>query len=185
MIVRAAHAINDGELPPTRSRGRTTCATSSSSQRDGARRRSSTRSCALAATACPRTTASTRAADVLGARADAPRAASGIDALNDELRARAEPGRRADRGHAAARRRQVIQTRNYHERDLMNGERGVLVHHDDDRDRVHSRRRGRPPPDAARRRARHAAPRLRDRASTRRRARRPARSSCRSPRATG
>ena len=30
-----------------------------------------------------------------------------------------------------------MQTRNSYEHDLFNGERGVLVHHDDDRDRVH------------------------------------------------
>jgi exodeoxyribonuclease V alpha subunit len=63
------------------------------------------------------------------------RGPAGIDALNAELRARLNAdGRR--RGHAAARPRPRHQSKNNHERELMNGEMGVIEHHDAERDRV-------------------------------------------------
>jgi exodeoxyribonuclease V alpha subunit len=60
----------------------------------------------------------------------------GIDAINAELRARLNPDGRAISGTAFRLHDKVLQTKNNHERLVMNGETGVLVHHDDDRDEV-------------------------------------------------
>jgi exodeoxyribonuclease V alpha subunit len=60
----------------------------------------------------------------------------GVDALNRALRARLNPEGAAIPGTAFRVGDRVIQTRNDHERDLMNGELGVLVHHDAERERV-------------------------------------------------
>ena len=60
----------------------------------------------------------------------------GIDAFNDELRARLNPDGEPIPGTPLRVGDVVIQHRNNHERQLMNGERGVLVHHDRDEDTV-------------------------------------------------
>jgi exodeoxyribonuclease V alpha subunit len=60
----------------------------------------------------------------------------GVEALNTELRARLNAGGAAIPGTALRVGDRVIQTRNDHERELMNGELGVLVHHDAERETV-------------------------------------------------
>jgi len=60
----------------------------------------------------------------------------GVDALNTALRARLNPDGAAIPGTPLRVGDRVIQTRNDHERELMNGELGVLAHHDRERDRV-------------------------------------------------
>jgi exodeoxyribonuclease V alpha subunit len=61
---------------------------------------------------------------------------AGVDALNDELRRRLNPDGRPVPGTPFRIGDRLIQTRNDHERELMNGELAVLAHHDDDRDVV-------------------------------------------------
>jgi exodeoxyribonuclease V alpha subunit len=60
----------------------------------------------------------------------------GIDAINAELRARLNPDGAAIAGTAFRLHDKVLQTKNNHEHQVMNGETGVLVHHDDERDRI-------------------------------------------------
>ncbi len=60
----------------------------------------------------------------------------GVDALNAELRARLNPDGTPIPGTPLRVGDRVIQTRNDHERELMNGELGVLAHHDAERDTV-------------------------------------------------
>ena len=60
----------------------------------------------------------------------------GIDAINAELRARLNADGQPIPGTAFRLHDKVLQTKNTHERLVMNGETGVLVHHDDDRDHV-------------------------------------------------
>ena len=116
--------------------------------------------CELAATRLPAHYGLDPAADVQ-VLAPMHKGPVGIDALNDELRARLNPDGERIEGTPLRVGDKVMQTRNSYEHDLFNGERGVLVA-PRRRPRPRAlRRRGRPPPDAARRRARHAAPRLR------------------------
>ena len=60
----------------------------------------------------------------------------GIDAFNAELRQRLNPDGRPIPGTSLRLNDRVLQTKNDHERELMNGELGVLVHHDPEEDRV-------------------------------------------------
>jgi exodeoxyribonuclease V alpha subunit len=60
----------------------------------------------------------------------------GIDAINAELRSRLNPDGGAIPGTGFRLHDKVLQTKNNHERLVMNGETGVLVHHDDERDTV-------------------------------------------------
>jgi exodeoxyribonuclease V alpha subunit len=133
LIVRAAHAVNRGERPPTvagvgdirdffvipRAGG------------DAIRREV----VSLAAVRLPAHYGLDARADVL-VLAPMHRGPAGIDILNDELRARLNPDGRAIAGTPLRIGDRVIQTRNNHERELMNGEMGVIEHHDDERDRV-------------------------------------------------
>jgi exodeoxyribonuclease V alpha subunit len=64
------------------------------------------------------------------------RGPAGIDVLNAELRARLNPDGQAVAGTPLRVLDRVIQTKNNHERELMNGEMGVIEHHDVERDRV-------------------------------------------------
>jgi exodeoxyribonuclease V alpha subunit len=134
MIVRAAHAINEGELPaaiprPDDVRDFFVVA------RDGARAIFD-EVCELAATRLPAHYDLDPAADVQ-VLAPMHRGPVGIDALNDELRARLNPDGERIEGTPLRVGDKVMQTRNSYEHDLFNGERGVLVHHDAERDRVH------------------------------------------------
>ena len=134
MIVRAAHAINEGELPmavPRPDDVRDFFVI----ERDGARAIFD-EVCELAATRLPKHYSLDPAADVQ-VLAPMHKGPIGIDALNEELRARLNPDGKRIEGTALRVGDKVMQTRNSYEHDLFNGERGVLVHHDDDRDRVH------------------------------------------------
>jgi exodeoxyribonuclease V alpha subunit len=64
------------------------------------------------------------------------RGPAGIDALNAELRARLNEDGQAIAGTPLRVLDRVIQTKNNHERELMNGEMGVIEYHDAERDRV-------------------------------------------------
>jgi exodeoxyribonuclease V alpha subunit len=133
LIVRAAHAINHGEAPPAEPVD------------DGLREffliaRPDPRAVfeeviSLTADRLPRHYSLDPAAD-LQVLAPMYRGPVGIDAINAELRARLNPDGRAISGTAFRLHDKVLQTKNNHERLVMNGETGVLVHHDDDRDEV-------------------------------------------------
>ncbi len=133
LIIRAAHAINHGAMPP-----------------DGAAddvvrdfflvRRSGAPTIfgevvSLAAARLP-------AHYGLDARVDvqvlAPmrRGPAGIDAFNEELRARLNPDGAPVPGTGLRIGDRVIQTRNDHEHELMNGEVGLVEHHDAERGRL-------------------------------------------------
>ena len=134
MIVRAAHAINEGELPaaipcPDDVRDFFLVA------REGAGAIFE-EVCELAAARLPRHYDLDPAADVQ-VLAPMHKGPVGIDALNDELRARLNPDGQRIEGTPLRVGDKVMQTRNSYEHDLFNGERGVLVHHDPERDRVH------------------------------------------------
>jgi exodeoxyribonuclease V alpha subunit len=64
------------------------------------------------------------------------RGPAGIDALNDQLRARLNADGTTIPGTPLRVLDRVIQSKNNHERELMNGEMGVLEHYDSERDRV-------------------------------------------------
>jgi exodeoxyribonuclease V alpha subunit len=133
LIVRAAHAINHGEAPPAEPVD------------DGLRdffliERPNPRAVfeeviSLTADRLPRHYSLDPAAD-LQVLAPMYKGPVGIDAINAELRARLNPDGRAISGTAFRLHDKVLQTKNNHERLVMNGETGVLVHHDDDRDEV-------------------------------------------------
>jgi exodeoxyribonuclease V alpha subunit len=133
LIVRAAHAINHGERPPT---------TPSEGdlrdffliERDGpdAIFREAV---SLAAERLPAHYGLDPVADVL-VLAPMHRGPVGIDALNAELRLRLNPDGQAIPGTPFRVSDRIIQTRNNHERELMNGELSVIAHHDAERDRV-------------------------------------------------
>jgi exodeoxyribonuclease V alpha subunit len=133
LIVRAAHAINHGEPPPA------------VPSEDGLRdffliERPSPGAVfdeviSLAAERLPRHYSLDPMAD-LQVLAPMYKGPVGIDAINAELRARLNPDGAAIAGTAFRLHDKVLQTKNNHEHQVMNGETGVLVHHDDDRDRV-------------------------------------------------
>jgi exodeoxyribonuclease V alpha subunit len=134
MIVRAAHAINEGELPdpiPRPDDVRDFFVVG----REGAQAIFD-EVCELAATRLPGHYGLDPAADVQ-VLAPMHKGPLGIDALNDELRARLNPDGARIEGTPLRVGDKVMQTRNSYEHDLFNGERGVLVHHDAERDRVH------------------------------------------------
>jgi exodeoxyribonuclease V alpha subunit len=133
MIVRAAHAINDGEHPPTVPRP-DDVRDFFFVVREGAEAIFA-EACALAAARLPAHYGLDPAADVQ-VLAPMHRGPVGIDALNTELRARLNPDGAPIAGTPLRVGDKVMQTRNSYEHDLFNGERGVLVHHDRERDRV-------------------------------------------------
>ena len=133
LIVRAAHAVNHGDAPPTVPAD------------DGLRdffliERPSPRAVfdeviSLATERLPRHYALDPMAD-LQVLAPMYKGPVGIDAINAELRARLNPDGRAIPGTGFRLHEKVLQTKNNHDRLVMNGETGVLVHHDDDEDQV-------------------------------------------------
>jgi len=133
MIVRAAHAMNAGELPPANPR-EGDVRDFFLIDRDGAQAIFE-EVCELAATRLPSHYGLDPAADVQ-VLAPMHKGPLGIDALNTELRARLNPDGARIGGTALRVGDKVMQTRNSYEHDLFNGERGVLLHHDPDRDRV-------------------------------------------------
>jgi exodeoxyribonuclease V alpha subunit len=133
MIVRAAHAMNAGELPPTQPRDEDV-RDFFFVGRDGPET-IFTEVCELAATRLPSHYGLDPAADVQ-VLAPMHKGPLGIDALNTELRARLNPDGARIAGTPLCVGDKVMQTRNSYEHDLFNGERGVLVHHDPERDRI-------------------------------------------------
>jgi exodeoxyribonuclease V alpha subunit len=133
LIVRAAHAVNHGDPPPT------------VPAEDGLRdffliERVNPRAVfdeviSLAAERLPRHYDLDPMAD-LQVLAPMYKGPVGIDALNAELRARLNPDGGAIPGTSFRLQDRVIQTKNNHEHQVMNGETSVVVHYDDDRDRV-------------------------------------------------
>jgi exodeoxyribonuclease V alpha subunit len=133
LIVRAAHAINAGELPDAAA-GPADVRDFFLIARDGAHAIFA-EVCELAATRLPAHYGLDPAADVQ-VLAPMHKGPLGIDALNAELRARLNPDGAPIAGTGLRVGDKVMQTRNSYEHDLFNGERGVLLHHDDTRDRV-------------------------------------------------
>jgi exodeoxyribonuclease V alpha subunit len=133
LIVRAAHAINAGELPELVV-GEDDVRDFFVIARDGPQAIFE-EVCELAATRLPAHFGLDPAAEVQ-VLAPMHKGPLGIDALNTELRARLNPGGAPIPGGGLRVGDKVMQTRNSYEHDLFNGERGVLAHHDADRDRV-------------------------------------------------
>ena len=133
LIVRAAHAINDGELPELVV-GDDDVRDFFLIARDGPGAIFD-EVCELAATRLPTHYGLDPAADVQ-VLAPMHKGPLGIDALNSELRGRLNPDGAAIPGSGLRVGDKVMQTRNSYEHDLFNGERGVLLHHDRERDRV-------------------------------------------------
>jgi exodeoxyribonuclease V alpha subunit len=133
MIVRAAHAMNAGSLPPTQARDGDV-RDFFFIERDGPQAIFD-EVCELAASRLPGHYGLDPAADVQ-VLAPMHKGPLGIDALNTELRGRLNPDGTRIAGVPLRVGDKVMQTRNSYEYDLFNGERGVLVHHDPDRDRV-------------------------------------------------
>jgi exodeoxyribonuclease V alpha subunit len=131
MIVRAAHAINHGEYPPT------------TPEPDDihdffviARDTPDAifaEIVALAAERLPKHYGLERHTDVQ-VLAPMHKGPVGIDAFNGALRERLNPDGGAVAGTSFRVGDRVIQTKNDHEHELMNGELGVIVSYDDDRD---------------------------------------------------
>ncbi|HEX6388289.1 MAG TPA: ATP-dependent RecD-like DNA helicase [Solirubrobacteraceae bacterium] len=130
MIVRAAHAINAGDPPPTTPRA--------DDLHDFFLIASPTpfeEIVALAAERLPRHYDLQPVGDVQ-VLAPMHKGPVGIDAFNDALRARLNPDGAAIPGTPFRLGDRVIQSKNDHEHELMNGELGVLVHHDSEREAV-------------------------------------------------
>jgi exodeoxyribonuclease V alpha subunit len=133
LIVRAAHAINAGELPEPVA-GADDVRDFFLIARDGPQAIFD-EVCALAAARLPAHYGLDPAADVQ-VLAPMHKGPLGIDALNADLRARLNPDGAPISGSGLRVGDKVMQTRNSYEHDLFNGERGVLLHHDPDRDRI-------------------------------------------------
>jgi exodeoxyribonuclease V alpha subunit len=133
LIVRAAHAVNEGKPPPT--------AAGPDDLRDFfviARHGAQTirdEVVSLATTRLPSHYDLDPRAEVLVV-APMHRGPAGIDALNDELRALLNGDGKPIPGTPFRVQDRLLQTKNNHERELMNGEMGVIEHHDAERDRV-------------------------------------------------
>ncbi len=132
MIVRAAHAMNAGEAPPVVPR--------EGDQHDffliGRRDPGAifAEACDLVADRLPRHYGV--APSEVQLLAPMHRGPLGIDAFNEALRGRLNPDGAPIGGTSLRVGDRVIQTRNDHERELMNGELGVIATHDGDRDEV-------------------------------------------------
>ena len=138
LIVRAAHAINHGERPPTSS-GEEMVRDFFLIQRPRPRELFQ-EVISLASERLPLHYGLQASVDVQ-VLAPMHRGELGIDAINTELRARLNPDGEAVPESALRVGDRVIQTRNDHEHELMNGEVGVLLHLDSrDTDRPGGRR---------------------------------------------
>jgi exodeoxyribonuclease V alpha subunit len=133
LIVRAAHAINAGE-PPDVGAAPGDVRDFFLIARDGAPAIFK-EICDLAAERLPGHYGLDPAADVQ-VLAPMHKGPLGIDALNAELRGRLNPDGAQVAGTPLRVGDKVMQTRNDYEHDLFNGERGVLLHHDDENDKV-------------------------------------------------
>jgi exodeoxyribonuclease V alpha subunit len=133
MIIRAAHAINAGDAPPTVPR-EDDLHDFFLIARDGGVG-TFAEVVELAAERLPRHYDLQPVGDVQ-VLAPMHKGPVGIDAFNDALRARLNPDGAAIGGTPFRLGDRVLQTVNNHEHQLMNGELGVLVHHDTERDAV-------------------------------------------------
>jgi exodeoxyribonuclease V alpha subunit len=133
LIVRAAHAVNHGEPPPTRPGPDDIRDFFVIDRRDPAA--TFAEICSLVAQRLPAHYGLQPVGEVQ-VLAPMHRGPAGIDAFNAELRSRLNPDGAPIPGTSFRLHDRVIQTVNNHERELMNGELGLLVHHDADRDTV-------------------------------------------------
>jgi exodeoxyribonuclease V alpha subunit len=133
LIVRAAHAINAGEHPPRTAPPDVERDLYFVARGDPARIVEEVVS--LASRRLPEHLGLDPRADVQ-VLAPMHKGPVGVDALNAELRAVLNPDGPPLPGSALRVGDRVLQTVNDHEHQLMNGETGVLVHHDAERDRV-------------------------------------------------
>lgn len=133
LIVRAAHAVNRGEPPPTRPGADDIRDFFLIARDDPAAIFAEV--CSLAAERLPAHYGLQPVGEVQ-VLAPMHRGPAGIDAFNAELRGRLNPDGAPIPGTPFRLHDRVIQTVNNHERELMNGELGVLVHHDAERDTV-------------------------------------------------
>ncbi len=133
LIVRAAHAINAGETPSVEA-GEQDVRDFFLVERDEAGAMFD-EVVSLAAERLPTHYDLDPSRDVL-VLAPMHRGPLGVDALNTELRARRNPDGQTIPGTPLRVGDRVIQTRNDHERELMNGELGVIAHHDVARESV-------------------------------------------------
>jgi exodeoxyribonuclease V alpha subunit len=133
LIIRAAHAVNEGKPPPTVAGPDdmrdffVVARTGADAIRDEV--------ISLASERLPAHYDLDARAEVLVV-APMHRGPAGIDALNDALRARLNADGTTIPGTPLRVLDRVIQSKNNHERELMNGEMGVLEYHDSERDRV-------------------------------------------------
>ncbi len=133
LIIRAAHAINHGEMPAA--------SVPDDVVRDFflVRRPDApaifTEAVSLAATRLSAHYGLDPRVDVQ-VLAPMRRGPAGIDAFNEELRSRLNPDGAAVPGTPLRIGDRVIQTRNDHEHELMNGEVGIVEHYDSDRERL-------------------------------------------------
>jgi exodeoxyribonuclease V alpha subunit len=133
MIVRAAHAINAGDAPPTTPREDDLHDFFLISREGGTGTFAEV--VELAAERLPRHYDLQPVGDVQ-VLAPMHKGPVGIDAFNEALRARLNPDGAPIGGTPFRLGDRVLQTRNDYEHELMNGELGVLVHHDRERDAV-------------------------------------------------
>jgi exodeoxyribonuclease V alpha subunit len=131
MIVRAAHAINHGEHPPTRPGEGDIHDFFLISRPDASAIFAEI--VELAATRLPAHYGLERETDVQ-VLAPMHKGPVGIDAFNAALRERRNPDGQVVSGTPLRVGDRVIQTKNDHEHELMNGELAVVVSYDDDRD---------------------------------------------------
>lgn len=133
LIVRAAHAINHGEPPPTVA-GEDDLCDFFLVRRDGAAALFD-EAVSLATERLPRHYDIDPVGDVQ-VLSPMHRGPAGIEALNTELRARLNPDGEAIPGTPLRVGDRVVQTLNNHELELMNGETGVLLDFDRERERA-------------------------------------------------
>lgn len=133
LIVRAAHAINAGEQPPRQAGPGDVRDFFVITREDPAAMLEEI--VTLAADRLPSHYDLDPSSDLL-VLSPMHKGPVGVDALNTALRHRLNSGGAPIPGTTLRVGDRVIQTRNDHERELMNGELGVLAHHDAQRDRV-------------------------------------------------
>jgi exodeoxyribonuclease V alpha subunit len=133
LIIRAAHAINRGELPPTTAAPEDIRDFFMLERADAARIFEDV--CDIAVRRLPATYGLDPAREIL-VLSPMHRGPLGIDAFNAELRHRLNADGPAISGLSFRAGDRFVQRRNDHEHQLMNGETGVVVEGDDERERV-------------------------------------------------